>query len=87
MLSQGIVKESSSPWASPIVLVLKPDGTARFCVEYRRLNSVTQVDEYPLPRVDDCLDLLLGHTYFSTLDLASGYWQVAMAEECQEKTI
>ena len=65
----------------------KPDGTTRFCVDYRWLNSMTKVDEFPLPRVDDCLDLLLSHTYFSTLDLASGYWQVVMAEESQEKTV
>ena len=76
MLSQGVVKESSSPWASPIVLVSKPDGTTRFCVGYRRLNSVTKIGEFPLPRVDDCLDFLCGHKYFSTLDLAGSYWQV-----------
>ena len=71
MLTQRVVKESV---VSTIVLVTKPDGTTRFCVNYRRPNSVTKVDEYPLPRVDDCLDFLLGHTYFSTLDLTSGYY-------------
>ena len=86
MLDQGIVEESSSPWASPIVLVSKPDGSTQFCVDYRRLNAITKVDEYPLPRVDECLDLLSGHKYFSTLDLATGYWQVRMAEESQGKT-
>ena len=86
MLEQGIVEESSSPWASPIVLVAKPDGSTRFCVDYRRLNAITKVDEYPLPRVDECLDVLSGQKYFSTLDLATGYWQVKMGEESQEKT-
>ena len=86
MLEQGIVEESSSPWASPIVLVAKPDGSTRFCVDYRRLNAITKVDEYPLPRVDECLDVLSGQKYFSTLDLATGYWQVKMSEESQEKT-
>ena len=51
MLTQGVVKESSSPWECPIVLVSKPDGTTKFCVDYRWLNSMTKVDEFPLPRV------------------------------------
>ena len=63
----------------------KSDGSMRFCVDYQDLNAITKVDEYPLPRVDECLDLLSGHKYFSTLDLATGYWQVKMAEESQEK--
>ena len=86
MLDQGIVEESSSPWASPIVLVAKLDGSTQFCVDYRQLNAVTKVDKYPLPRVDECLDVLSGQKYFSTLNLATGYWQVKMAEELQEKT-
>jgi len=85
MLTPRVVKEFSSQWASPIVLVTKPDGTTRFC-DYQQLNSVTKVDEYSLLRVDNCLDLLLVHTYFSTLDLVSGYWQVAMAKDSQEET-
>ena len=86
MLDTGIIEHSSSPWASPIVLVSKQDGSTRFCVDYRRLNAITKLDEFPLPRVDDSLDLLAGMKYFTTLDLASGYWQVGMAPEAQEKT-
>jgi len=86
MLEQGVIQESSSPWASPVVLVAKKDGTNRFCVDYRRLNSVTKMDTFPLPRIDDSLDLLANTAYFSTLDLASGYWQVAMSAESREKT-
>lgn len=86
MLEQGVIKPSNSPWASPVVLVAKKDGSSRFCVDYRRLNSVTKMDTFPLPRIDDSLDLLANTAYFTTLDLASGYWQVEMDTESREKT-
>ena len=86
MLSQGVITPSQSPWASPIVLVRKKGGGIRFCVDYRRLNQATKLDEFPLPRIDDTLDLLAGTRYFSTLDLAAGYWQVGMEQGSQEKT-
>ena len=72
----GIVEHFSSPWASSVVLVSKQDRSTRFCVDYHRLNSITKLDEFPLPRINDSLDLLSGIKYFSTLDLATGYWQV-----------
>lgn len=86
MLGNGIIEHSTSPWASPIVLVAKQDGSTRFCLGYRRLNAITKLDEYPLPRVDDSLDVLSGMKYFSTLDLATGYWQVGMSSDSKEKT-
>ena len=86
MLDRGVVRPSHSPWASPIVLVVKKDGTTRFCVDYRKLNRITKMDVFPLPRIDDYLDTLTGQRYFTTLDLASGYWQVAMDPDSIEKT-
>ena len=86
MLEQGVVKPSSSPWSSPIVMVKKKDGSWRFCVDYRKLNSVTRQDAYPLPRIDATIDSLAGATYFTTLDLASGYWQVEVEEQDKKKT-
>ena len=86
MLEQGLIEPSTSPWASPIVLAKKKNGSWRFCVDYRKLNDVTRKDSYPLPRIDDTLDRLAGMQWFSTLDLKSGYWQVEMEPQDKEKT-
>ena len=73
LLADGLVEESCSPWASPVVLVKKKGGEWRFCIDYRRLNAVTIKDSHPLPRVDDSLDALAGSCWFSTLDFSNGY--------------
>ena len=86
MQEQGVIRPSSSPWASPVVLVRKRDGSLRFCVDYRGINSVTKPNQFPLPRIDDLLDQLGHCKYFSTLDLAAGYWQVQMTPTSWEKT-
>ena len=86
MLTQDVIVPSESPWASPVVLVRKKDRGVWFCIHYRKLNGITKLDEFPLLRIDDTLDLLSGAKYFTTLDLASGYWQVPMEPSSQEKT-
>ncbi|UYV65349.1 K02A2.6-like [Cordylochernes scorpioides] len=69
-----IIQSSESPWASPVILIRKKDGSWRFCVDYRRLNKITEKDVYPLPRIDDTLDCLRGARFYSSMDLQSGYW-------------
>lgn len=86
LLKKGVIRESSSAYASPIVLVRKADGSLRLCVDYRKLNSKTRRDAFPLPRIDESFDALRGAKFFSTIDLASGYHQVAMHERDMSKT-
>jgi len=86
MLGAGVIERSVSPWSFPIVIVDKKDGGHRFCVDFRALNNITKPLAYPLPLIDDILALLGNSTYFSTLDLRSGYWQVALDEADREKT-
>ena len=86
MSKQGVIEPSASPWSSPVVFVKKKDGSLQFCIDYRKLNDVTVKDSYPLPRIDDSVEALAGASWFSTLDLKSGYWQVELDDQAKEKT-
>ncbi len=86
MLENAVIQPSASPWAAPVILEDKKDGTKRFCVDFRKLNAVTTRDSYPMPRIDDMLDLLGQSLYFSTMDLTNGYWQVPIAKQDVQKT-
>ena len=74
--SQVLYNHPRALGQAPVVMVRKRDGTHRFCVDYRKLNTVTKADTFPLPRIDDLLDQLGQAKYFSLVDLASGYWQI-----------
>ncbi|KAL0151201.1 hypothetical protein M9458_053392 [Cirrhinus mrigala] len=86
MLKLGVIEPSHSPWSSPIVMVPKPDGTLRFCNDFRRLNEVSEFNGYPMPRVDELLDRLGRARFISTLDLMKGYWQVPLSNDAKPKT-
>jgi len=73
MLKTGVIEPSNSLWSSPVCMVRKKDGSYRYCVDYRRMNSVTIKDAFPVPDVKDALDSLRGAKYFATIDLLSGY--------------
>ncbi|CAF0785566.1 unnamed protein product [Brachionus calyciflorus] len=86
MLKAGIILASYSPWSSPVCLINKPDGSKRFCIDYRQVNNITVQDPFPLPRIEDLLDKLGGATIFFYIDLNSGYWQIPMAKESMSIT-
>ena len=86
MLKQRFIELSTSEWAAPVVFAPKKDGSLRFCIDYRRLNTLTIRDSYPIPRMDECIDSLGDATVFSTLDANAGYWQIPLHENDKQKT-
>lgn len=86
LLAEGIIEECESPYASPVVLIPKPNGTIRLCIDYRKLNAITVPDSYPLPRMDDLLHEARPTSFMSTIDLRAGYHQVKVNPADQDKT-
>ena len=86
MLDGGAIHPSQSPWCNAVILVRKKDGGLRFCIDFRRLNRRTKKDAFPLPRMQETMESMVGARLFSTMDLKSGFWQVKMAKECQQYT-
>ena len=76
MLDAGVIRPSNSPWCNAVVLVRKKDGSLRFCIDFRKLNSLTVKDSHPLPRICEMLESLAGAAHYSTFDMNSGFWQV-----------
>ena len=86
MLDAGVIRPSNSPWCNAVVLVRKKDGSLRFCINFRKLNSLTVKDSHPLPRICETLESLTGAAHYSTFDMNSGFWQVPMDEESKQYT-
>ena len=86
LLASGVIEHSNSPWASPIVMVKKKDGAWRMCIDYRKLNSITVPDVYPLPAIDQMLYNMNNAKIFTTMDLQTAYNQILVEPEDQPKT-
>ena len=86
LLEKGFIRPSVSPWGAPVLFVKKKDGSMRLCIDYRQLNKVTIKNKYPMPRIDDLLDQLVGASVFSKIDLRSGYHQLRVRVEDVPKT-
>ena len=86
MLDGGAIWPSHSPWCNAVVLVGKKDESLRFCIDFLCLNARTKKDAYPLPRMQETMESMVGTQHFSCMDLKSGFWQVEMAEESRQYT-
>ena len=86
MLDAGLIRPSNSPWCNAVVLVRKKDGSLRFCIDFRKLNSLTVKDSHPLPHICETLESLAGAAHYSTFDMNSGFWQVPMSPESKQYT-
>ena len=84
LLENDLIEPSKSNWSSPCILVLKPDGSYRLCIDYRKVNTVTKTDTYPIPTIDDCIDKIGNARYVSKFDLLKSFWQVPLTERAKE---
>lgn len=84
MLENKIIEPSVSAWSSPCILVPKADGGIRFCTDFRKVNTLTRDDSYPIPRIDDCIDQVGKAKYVTKIDMLKGYWQIPMTERAKE---
>lgn len=84
LLDNGLARPSNSSWASPCILVRKPDSTFRLCTDFRKVNNVTKADSFPLPRIEDCVDRVGSARFVSKFDLLKGYYQVPLSARAQE---
>ena len=87
MRELGVIEPSNSEWSNPVVLVIKKDGSIRFCIDFRKVNEQSEFDAYPLPRLDDLIERVGQARYISTLDLCKGYWQVPLTEAAKPLTV
>lgn len=83
MLENGIIEPSMSEWSFPCILVPKADGSMRFCTDFRRVNALTRDDSYPIPRIDDCIDLVGNAKFVTKIDLLKGYWQIPLTKRAK----
>ena len=81
MAERKVIRKSTSPWASPVILADKKNGKVRFCIDYRKLNNVTVKNAYPLPRMDQILEILGKSSYYSTIDLTDAFWSIKVKDE------
>lgn len=84
MLGLGLISPCIRPWSSPVTLQPKPDGSARFCIDYRRVNAPRKTDTYPLPRLEECIGSIGTSKFISKLNLKQGFWQVPLTDRARE---
>ena len=86
MLQLGVIEKSASPYSSPVVLVPKKDGLVRFCIDFRKLNKVTEFDAEPMPNMEEVINRMSGHKFFTRMDCSKGYWQMGLPDNCKHLT-
>ena len=86
MLELGVIEKSVSPYSSPVVFVQKKDGSVRFCIDFRKLNKVTEFDAEPMPNMEEVINRMSGHKFFTRMDCSKGYLQVCLPDNCKHLT-